>query len=95
MTLAGKGPMIRWYDDGSITIDDWEIGVRDILYPHGTDLVADWRPISTAPHDGHWITVGWLERGRLRREADTRWSVAADSEGWEGGYFPTHWRPLS
>lgn len=68
---------------------------REILYPHGAEVTTDWRPIATAPHDGSPIRVGWIERGMLRREADSRWSVAGEVPHWEGGGFPTHWRPLS
>ena len=95
MTLHGKGPLVRVYEDGSVTIDDWEIGMgREIIYPQGADLTPDWRPISSAPHDGSPVRLGWLEGGRLRRERDSRWVVVDDVMYWEGGGFPTHWRPL-
>ena len=69
---------------------------REIIYPHGTELTPDWRPIATAPHDGVPVRVGWVWGGSLRREADSHWSVAGGVPHWDGvGGYPTHWRPAS
>ena len=68
---------------------------RELVYPSGIEPTPDWRPIDTAPRDGAPVRLGWVWGYRLRREADSRWLVAGDEPGWEGGGFPTHWRPLS
>ena len=52
-----------------------------------------WRPIASAPKDGRLVEVAWLaghgesvQHGPKR----TRWLEGQ----WEGGWTPTHWRPL-
>jgi hypothetical protein len=69
---------------------------REILYPAGgIEAGPDWRPIATAPLDGHAVTLGWIVGSRLHRERDSRWGYYHGVQGWDGGGAPSHWRPRS